>query len=66
MLTKILGGAIPETPSHDPIPWTPVAKPLANAKVALLSTAGISMKGAAPAEPSPIIAYLKERQAKQR
>jgi len=48
MLAKILGGTIPETPSHDPIPWTPVTKPLAASKVALLSTAGLSMKGDPP------------------
>ncbi len=47
-LAKMLGGQIPEQPTHDPIPWTPLAKPLAEAKVALLSTAGLSMKGDPP------------------
>jgi len=47
-LARVLGGRIPETPTHDPIPWTPVAKPLAASKVALLSTAGLSMRGDAP------------------
>ena len=32
-------------PGHPPIPWTPVTKPLAASKVALLTTAGVSMKG---------------------
>jgi len=44
-LQRVLGAAIPDTPSHEPIPWTPVAKPLADSKLALLSTAGISMRG---------------------
>jgi D-proline reductase (dithiol) PrdB len=47
-LAKVLGGRIPDTPSHPPIPWTPVAKPLAASKVALLSTAGLSMRGDTP------------------
>jgi D-proline reductase (dithiol) PrdB len=47
-LQKVLGSRIPETPTHDPIPWTPVTKPLAASKIALLSTAGLSMKGDAP------------------
>lgn len=44
-IQRVLGAAIPDQPSHEPIPWTPVAKPLAASKVALLSTAGISMRG---------------------
>jgi len=47
-LKNALGGAIPETPSHDSIPWTPVEKPLAECKIALLTTAGLSMRGDAP------------------
>ena len=47
-LTKVLSSRIPEKPSHDPIPWTPVTKPLADSKLALLSTAGLSMRGDAP------------------
>ena len=47
-LKKVLSAQIPDAPKHDPIPWTPVTKPLAAAKVALLSTAGISMQGDAP------------------
>lgn len=47
-LSRVLGGRIPETPAHAPIPWTPVAKPLAASKVALLSTAGLSMRGDPP------------------
>ncbi len=43
-ISKMLAAAIPETPSHPPIPWTPVSKPLSECKVALLSTAGLSMK----------------------
>lgn len=31
-----------------PIPWTPLPKPLAQCKVALLSTAGIAMRGDRP------------------
>ncbi|HIF93930.1 MAG TPA: hypothetical protein EYQ60_12540 [Myxococcales bacterium] len=44
-LKGILSKSIPDTPSHAAIPWSPMTKPLAEAKVALLSTAGISMKG---------------------
>jgi D-proline reductase (dithiol) PrdB len=47
-LANLLGKSIPATPSHAPIPWTPFEKPLSEAKVALLSTAGISMKGDEP------------------
>ena len=47
-LTRLLSGMIPEQPTHPPIPWTPVTKPLAASKVALLSSAGLSMKGDAP------------------
>jgi D-proline reductase (dithiol) PrdB len=47
-LKGVLSGGIPETPKHLPIPWTPVTKPLSECKVALLTTAGLSMKGDAP------------------
>jgi D-proline reductase (dithiol) PrdB len=47
-LKGVLSGGIPDEPSHPPIPWTPVTKPLAEAKVALLSTAGLSMKSDTP------------------
>ena len=33
---------------HPPIPWAVVAKPLSQSRVALLTTAGISMKGDPP------------------
>jgi D-proline reductase (dithiol) PrdB len=39
---------ISRQPPHPPIPWAAVAKPLSESKVALLSTAGISMKGDPP------------------
>ena len=44
-LQRVLSANIPEQPAYDSIPWAPLSKPLAEAKVALLSTAGISMKG---------------------
>ncbi len=47
-LKNILGGQIPEQPTHGEIPWAPVTKPLAESKVGLLSTAGLSMKGDTP------------------
>ena len=47
-IAKALGSQIPETPSHDPIPWTPVSKPLSESKVALLSTAGLSLRDDPP------------------
>jgi len=47
-IKKALGSAIPDEPSHPPIPWAPFAKPLSEAKVALLSTAGLSMKADEP------------------
>jgi D-proline reductase (dithiol) PrdB len=47
-LKKVLSGAIPTEPGHDPIPWAEVRKPLAQSKVALLSTAGLSMKDDTP------------------
>jgi len=47
-LKKVLSARIPDEPAYDPIPWAPVRRPLAEAKVALLSTAGLSMKGDTP------------------
>lgn len=47
-LVNLLSKSIPEALSHAPIPWTPFVKPLSEAKVALLSTAGISMKDDTP------------------
>ena len=47
-LSRVLGGAIPDEPSHGPIPWAPLRVPLSEAKVALLSTAGISMRDDRP------------------
>jgi D-proline reductase (dithiol) PrdB len=47
-LTNMLSSQIPEEPAYDDIPWTPVEKPLSESKLALLSTAGLSMKGDAP------------------
>jgi D-proline reductase (dithiol) PrdB len=44
-LRNALGGAIPDAPTHGPIPWSAFSKPLAEARVALVSTAGLSMKG---------------------
>jgi D-proline reductase (dithiol) PrdB len=47
-LKKVLSARIPDEPSHDPIPWAAVGKPMSQAKVALVSTAGLSMKSDAP------------------
>lgn len=47
-LTKVLSAQIPDTPRHDPIPWAPVTRPLSESKLALLSTAGLSMRGDEP------------------
>ncbi len=35
-------------PPPDAVPWTPLAKPLAEAKIALATTAGINVRGAEP------------------
>jgi len=43
-LARLLGGQVPEAPTHEAIPWSPLAKPLAECRVALLSTAGLSMR----------------------
>ena len=47
-LSKVLSSRIPEQPTHAEIPWAEVRKPLAESKLALLSTAGLSMRGDAP------------------
>ena len=47
-LTRVLSAQIPDEPSHDPIPWAPVAKPLAESRVALLSSSGLSQAGDEP------------------
>ena len=47
-LQRLLSAAIPEKPALREIPWTPVTKPLRESRVALLSTAGLSMRGDRP------------------
>lgn len=47
-LKQILSSRIPEQPAYAGIPWAPVKTPLARARVALLSTAGLSMQGDEP------------------
>jgi len=47
-LQKVLSPRIPVEPAHPEIPWAPVRKRLAESRVALLSTAGLSMKDDAP------------------
>jgi D-proline reductase (dithiol) PrdB len=47
-LSKILSARIPDEPTHPEIPWSEAGKPLAESKLALLSTAGLSMRGDAP------------------
>lgn len=47
-LKNLLSARIPAEAKHPPIPWAPVIKPLAESRVALLTTAGVSMKGDAP------------------
>ena len=47
-VARVLGAQIPDDPTYDEIPWTPLEKPLSECRVALLSTAGISMKGDEP------------------
>jgi hypothetical protein len=58
-LKRVLSARIPDEPGGDPIPWTPLRKPLAEAKVALLSTAGLYQgndSGALERESAPEIA----------
>ena len=47
-IQKALGAGIPDAPSVPDVPWTPLGKPLAECRVALLSTSGLSMKGDPP------------------
>jgi len=47
-LSKVLSARIPDEPAHPEIPWAGVRKPLAESKLALLSTAGLSMRGDSP------------------
>jgi len=47
-LSNMLSKAIPDEPAYDAIPWAPVTKPLRESKVALLTTAGVSMKDDEP------------------
>ncbi len=45
---KIMQQAIPQEPQYDFIPWTPLRKSLRECRVALLTTAGISLKTDVP------------------
>jgi D-proline reductase (dithiol) PrdB len=47
-MARSMAARIAAQPPHPPIPWTAVSKPLAASRVALLTTAGVSMKGDAP------------------
>ncbi len=47
-LKNALGGSIPAEPAYESIPWAPATRPLSECKVALVSTAGLSMKGDEP------------------
>ena len=47
-LKNVLGSGVPDQPKHPEIPWAPVRKPLSECRVALLSTAGLSMKDDTP------------------
>lgn len=37
-----------QAPPYDSVPWTPFTKPLAEAKIALVTTAGINVRGVEP------------------
>jgi D-proline reductase (dithiol) PrdB len=47
-LKRVLSSQIPEDPTHEAIPWTPLRGPVSQSKVALLSTSGLSMQGEPP------------------
>ena len=47
-LKRVLSARIPDAPAYTDIPWTPLRKPIGNCRVALLSTAGLSMKDDEP------------------
>ena len=47
-IKNALGSQIPDAPFSGEIPWTPLARPIAEARVALLTTSGLSMRDDAP------------------
>jgi len=47
-LRSLVTSSIPDEPSYEGIPWTAPTGPLGDARVALLSTAGLLMKGDRP------------------
>ena len=47
-IKNALGSQIPEAPFSGEIPWTPLAKPVAQARVALLTTSGLSLRSDPP------------------
>ena len=47
-LEEWIADQIPEQPGYSEIPWAAPSKPLAESKVALLSSAGLSMAGGPP------------------
>lgn len=47
-LKSVISAAVPDEPAYAEIPWAEVRKDLSESKVALLSTAGLSMKGDVP------------------
>lgn len=47
-IAKALGAGIPAAPSVRDVPFAPVSKPLSECRVALLSTAGLSVRGDTP------------------
>jgi len=47
-LKSMLSKMIPAAEFAGEIPWTPIAKPLSDCRVALLSSAGLSMRGDPP------------------
>ena len=47
-LQRVLSKAIPDEPAWETIPWAPLRVPLSRARVSLVSTAGISMRGDEP------------------
>jgi D-proline reductase (dithiol) PrdB len=47
-LQRVLSSRIPDAPDHPPIPWAEVRKPLSESRIALLTTAGVSMRDDAP------------------
>jgi hypothetical protein len=47
-IRDILSRSIPDAPYAGPIPWTRLRQPLSESRVALLSSAGLSMRGDAP------------------